>query len=146
MTRDSFMQSNLALQATAYVGRTVLVRQNRAFLAGCSGMQVFIDVPEHGIDMLLSVFSLEKTLQKQWLVTQVNPGLLPVYWDGLNQRNLPVPPGYYFLLAQSKSGLDIPVLMTANVDSVSIGDHGEGLLLNVSGRGDLTLDQVRLID
>lgn len=134
------MQSSQALQATTFVGRTVMVVSDSVQLDRERPRAVFIDVPENVHEIMVSVYSQTGDLLKRLCLESVTAGLMPLYWD---ER---LPNGLYRLLvnadAEGKSTL-LPVMIIANVDSVNLGKQGEGLLLNVAGIGELAFEQVR---
>ncbi|KTD49997.1 flagellar basal body rod modification protein [Legionella quinlivanii] len=142
------LQSNQALQASSLVGRKVLVNSNTVKLAADGESKISVDLPAPVNKITASIYSETGELIRQIPLGQHGMGLFDFSWDGMNQQGERVPAGNYAIKVNGIfDGKEVALrtMTAANVDSVSLGQNGEGVKLNVAGIGSLTLDQVRQI-
>lgn len=148
---DSFMtqyQSTQALQASAMVGRTVLVPGSEAPLDANGAISGVVDIPASTGDMKISVYNQSGELVNQFDMGQQLAGSLPFIWDGTNSDGEYMPYDEYTIKAEASIGGEskqLSTLLSANVNSVSIGQAG-GITLNLSGMGSIPLENVREIN
>ncbi|MCL9685381.1 flagellar hook assembly protein FlgD [Legionella maioricensis] len=144
----SSLQSNQALQASALVGRKVLVNSDHLSLGSEGDVKAAIDMPSGLSNLTASVYSESGELIKTIPLGQPTPGFFQFAWDGTGQNNQRMAAGNYKISVRGTySGKEVSLntMTSANVDSVSLGQNGEGLKLNVAGVGSVSLDQVRQI-
>lgn len=146
---SSSLQSNQALQASALVGRNVLVPSDTANLVRGGAVEGIATLPAAGRGVSLDVYNASTgELVKQVPLGDQPAGELHFTWDGTNQANQAVPAGSYkFAVAGSigQENLQFGTHLLANVDSVTLGTNGEGLKLNVAGVGQINLNEVKQI-
>ncbi len=138
------LQSNQALQASALVGRKVMVNTNNLKLGGEGDVQLGIDVIPGVNKLTASVYSSTGELIKTFSLGQPAPGHHQFSWDGTGENGQRVVPGDYQIKVQGERDGKVGALATtisSNVDSVSVGQYG-GVVLNVAGIGNVSLDQV----
>lgn len=144
----SSLQSNQALQASALVGRKVLVNSNQLNLGAEGDVKTAIDMSPGVSNLTASVYSESGELIKTIPLGQPKDGFFQFGWDGTGQNNQRVAAGKYKIEVRGMySGKEVSLntMTSANVDSVSLGQNGEGLKLNVAGVGSVSLDKVRQI-
>ncbi|MGL5742075.1 MAG: flagellar hook assembly protein FlgD [Legionella sp.] len=144
----SSLQSNQALQASALVGRKVLVNSNSLKLEAECDVKTAVDLPAGVSKLSASIYSESGELVKTIPLGQPETGFFQFNWDGTGGDNNRVKQGKYKIEVHGVYGgkdVSIKTMTSANVDSVSIGQNGEGLKLNVAGVGPVSLDQVRQI-
>lgn len=144
----SSLQSNQALQASALVGRKVLINSNALNLGAEGETKAAIDMQSGVNNINAYIYSDAGELIKTIPLGQPEPGFFQFAWDGMGQNNERSPAGKYKVEVRGIYGgkeVSFKTMTTANIDSVSLGQNGEGLKLNVSGAGSVTLDQVRQI-
>lgn len=144
----SSLQSNQALQASALVGRKVLVHSDHLSLGAAGDVNVAIDMLAGLSNLTASVYSESGDLVKTILLRQPDPGFFQFGWDGTGQNNQRSAMGNYKVEVRGIYGgkeVSLKTMTSANVDSVSLGQNGEGLRLNVAGVGFVPLDKVRQI-
>ncbi len=144
----SSLQSNQALQASALVGRKVLVNSDKLALGAEGEVKAAIDMPAGLSNLSASIYSESGELIKTMPLGQPEPGFFQFAWDGKGQNEQRAPAGKYRVEVHGTySGQEVALktMTSANVDSVSLGQNGEGLKLNVAGVGSVFLDQVRQI-
>lgn len=137
--------SDQALQASGLVGRNVLVPSEFSALdAENPTISGAVELPLSAPSVSLRVTDATGSLVRQ-IDLGANPqGLVNFTWDGLDDNGAPVPTGVYRFEAQGiQTGTveSIPVLLESQVDSVSFGGS-QGVLLNVRGVGQLSLNEV----
>lgn len=144
----SSLQSNQALQASALVGRKVMVNSNQLQLGNEGEVKAAMDVPPGLDNARAMVFSSSGELVKTIQLGRPNPGFFQFNWDGTGDNNQRLAAGGYKIEVHGTyegAERSLKTLTSANVDSVSLGQNGEGLKLNVAGVGPITLDEVRQI-
>lgn len=142
------LQSNQALQASSLVGRKVLVNSDNMTIEQEGGAKVVVDVPAPVENLSASIYSANGELIRTIPLGQHDVGMFDFNWDGLNQSNEHVAAGKYRVQINGVyQGQEVALktMTAANVDSVSLGQNGEGIKLNVAGIGVVGLDQVRQI-
>lgn len=142
------LQSNQALQASALVGRKVLVHSDSLSLGSEGEVKTAIDMPAGLSNPTASIYTESGELLKTIPLGQPAPGFFQFNWDGTGQNNQRLAAGNYKIKVNGVYGgqeVALKTMTSANIDSVSLGQNGEGLKLNVSGVGSISLDQVRQI-
>ena len=140
--------SDQALQASNLVGRDVLVPASFGFLEEGEAVTGAIELPESSPSVALRIVDAAGEVVRQFDLGARPGGLVNFSWDGLNAQGQPVPPGAYSFQAQSVqlgASESAPVFINSLVESVSFGGDGRGVVLNVRGIGELTLNDVRQI-
>jgi flagellar basal-body rod modification protein FlgD len=146
---ESSWQSNQALQASALVGRSVLVPASSAQHAEGQSMKGAIELPS-------SVAGLKVTIENAAgeVVRTMDLGTQPAgshafTWDGLKDNGQAAISGEYKVKAQALQdgkNTSFTTYVQANVDSVTISKNGQPLQLNVAGIGAVGLDQIKAIN
>ncbi|WP_454783917.1 flagellar hook assembly protein FlgD [Legionella sp. WA2024007413] len=142
------LQSNQALQASALVGRKVLVNSNALQLGVEGDAKAAVDIPPGLSNLNASIYSESGELIKTIPLGQPSPGFFQFNWDGTGNDSNRVKEGKYKIEVHAVYGgqeVSLKTMTSTNVDSVSLGQNGEGLKLNVAGIGPISLDQVRQI-
>lgn len=151
--KDSFtglsdtLQSNQALQASGMVGRTVLVPSNVASLT-TAGLHSMIDLTERVDELKVSVYDSSGQLVSSAAMGPQSKGMLRFDWDGRSKEGQMLPPGNYVVKAESLMGGVSTAASTyslARVESVSLGQGGRGVTLNLAGGGSSTLSDVKQV-
>ncbi len=140
--------SDQALQASNLVGRQVLVPSNFAALEAEQEITGGIELPVSSPGVNLQITDSSGRLVRQLSLGPNPQGIAPFAWDGLDDTGNPAPPGAYRIEAQAvQSGVSesVPVFINAEVQSVTFGGSTGGVVLNVAGVGELTLDQIKQI-
>lgn len=152
--KDSFGQvagalySNQALQASALVGRSVLVSGNTAKLAENGEIQGAIDVPANTDRVTITIHDAIGQPVKQLELGAQGKGLVDFTWDGRDQDGNRMPAGTYQISAGARVDGDMVAadsLVHAPVESVTLLSGGQGLTLSLGGVGDRDLTEIRKI-
>lgn len=142
------LQSNQALQASAFVGRKVLVNCDHLTIDAEGEVKIVIDISSNLTWLNVSVYTISEVLIKTITLEQPEPGFFQFNWDGIGGSGQRVKEGIYKVAARAiheGKELYLKTMICANVDSVSLDPNGEGFKLNVSGVGAISLDQIRQI-
>jgi flagellar basal-body rod modification protein FlgD len=149
--------SGQALQATSLVGTSVTVPGSEASLRLNDVVSGSITVPFSTNDMSVNIYD-----ESGSLVDQVPVGLQPAgetvfRWDGYNmeingemmdwQSNNEegLPPGAYkfeVMASQSGENTQLETALSANVNSVTVGDDGK-LTINLAGIGPVSMSDIK---
>lgn len=142
------LQSNQALQASALVGRKVLINSDSLKLEKEGDVKTAIEIPPGANNLNAFIYGESGELIKTIPLGAQEPGFFQFAWDGVGQDGKRVAEGKYKIAVHATyMGREIAfnTMTSANVDSVSLGQNGDGLKLNVAGVGPVSLDQVRQI-
>lgn len=142
------LQSNQALQASALVGRKVLVPSNILQLGTEGYIKIAVDVVPNLFDLNAFIYSESGDIIKIIPLGQLTLGFCHFSWDGTGNNHSRMKEGKYPIEVHginSGKRIFLKTMVYGNIDSVSLSQNGEGLKLNVSGIGQVSLDQVRQI-
>lgn len=153
LTMEQFsagMLSNQALQATALVGRSVLVPSSVGHLQSGSALTGAVDLPVSTGNLTLSVFDQSGALVRRLPLGVQDAGNVRFSWDGFDDNGLAVPAGRYRVAAEAYidgEPQQVAVAVNANVDSVTTGGQGGSVILNLEGAlGSVSLNDVLQIN
>lgn len=141
--------SNQALQASALLGREVLVSRPTGWLpADGAGISGAVDLPSAAQQVRIQVISGSGAVVRSFDLGPQGAGLARFTWDGLADDSSRLPEGAYSLRAQSINGTSqtaVQALVAAPVESVTIGAGQGGLSLSLRGLGEVPFGDVRQI-
>jgi flagellar basal-body rod modification protein FlgD len=142
------LYSNQALQASALVGRTVLVSSEQASLGAGGAVSGVVELSASTPKLDVAVYDQAGSLVRRVSLGQQASGLIPFSWDGRTDSGAIAAPGTYRLKAEAiLDGHNVAqeTLVTSRVDSVTLGRGAEGITVNLNGLGPVGFDQVRQI-
>lgn len=142
------MQSNQALQASALVGRSVLMESDKLNLGADDVPKIGIEPPPGVSNLTAFIYSETGELISKFPIENTKPGFSEFSWNGMNQSNERAPEGKYKVEVHcTYAGKEEQLVTstTSRVNSVSLGQNGEGLRLNVDGMGSVLLKDVKQI-
>ncbi len=139
------MSSNQALQASSLVGRSVLTQSDQLVFTGesLSRGQINLDQPADNMKVIITKPNGE--LVSSFSVDQPKLGKNEFAWDGTNQDGELVGAGLYNIKVEVSSRgktENAPVQVYTPVSSVSMGNNGSGIVLNLLGIGAVKLADV----
>ncbi|MBM7059586.1 flagellar hook assembly protein FlgD [Pseudomonas sp. UL073] len=141
-------QSSQALQASSLVGRKVIVPTEKAVVDTSETFKASLVLPVSSSNVYVNVYdSNGATVNRINLGTQA-AGNVSFMWDGKDASGNLMPPGTYKFEAQASYAdgtKGLYTLLPANVDSVTLGQSGSELQLNLAGIGSVPLSQVQII-
>lgn len=144
----SQFRSSQALQASAMVGRSVVVPSETAVFDGIRNVSGFVDLPSSASGLTLSVVSNSGELLNQVDMGPQAAGQIPFEWAGRDSSGNILPPGSYQLKAEARiagTTESVSTLVSQNVNSVSIAADGT-VSLNLSGLGPVSIGDIRQIN
>ncbi|WP_097461754.1 flagellar hook assembly protein FlgD [Mangrovitalea sediminis] len=146
---SSQFRSQQALQASAMVGRSVVAQSNTASLGASGKISGFADLANATNDLKVQVLDSSGSLVKTMDLGQQPAGQVAFNWDGKDAGGNSMPTGSYTLNAVASDGAggsaQVPTLISANVNSVSIGSDGS-ITLNLADMGSVPLSSVTQIN
>lgn len=129
------LQSNQALQASSLVGRTVLVPTNVGTLPVDGPMSGAIDLPEASNMVSLTIQDGSGQVVRRLELGSHASGEVYFNWDGLTDGATPAQAGRYYITASAEingEAVALEPLVNASVASVTLGQGGQGLTLNLT--------------
>ena len=141
-------QSSQALQASSLVGRKVIIPSEKAVVDTSETFKASLVLPQSSSNVYVNVYSSDGSLATQLNMGAQEAGQVSFMWDGKNSDGETMPPGTYKFEAQASINGEtkgLYTLLPANVDSVTLGQSGGELLLNLAGLGAVPLSQVQII-
>jgi flagellar basal-body rod modification protein FlgD len=141
-------QSNQALQASTMVGRNVLVPGTEVQLEADKDMKFALDLDRPASNVIVNINDSRGQLVHRIELGTQQAGFLNVQWNGLNKDGNRLTPGSYSISAEIHQGDTVTAgdtLISAQVESVTLGQAGQDLTLTVSGLGDISMSQIRKI-
>lgn len=148
--------SNQALQASSLVGRSVTVPSETSRLMEGSIVNGTANLENSTSDMRINIYNSSGSLVGEVPVGSQPAGDVAFRWDGqsmeINGELLdwsggeePLPPGEYrfeALATQDGESQQLDTALSANVNSVNLGDDGQ-LTLNLAGIGPVNISKVK---
>lgn len=142
----SSLVSNQALQASALVGRSALVRATTLGIVAGQPVAGAVELPSGASGVSVAIRDGQgQTIRTLELGSQAE-GLVAFAWDGLDDDGAPAPAGRYSFAAQYRSGTETvaaDTLLRAPIDSVLLG--ADGFNVELRGIGELPFTAVREI-
>ena len=129
------LQSNQALQASSLVGRTVLVPSAVGSLPNGGSLSGSVDLPASGNSTAVNIFDGSGQLMRRLELGFQSAGDVYFNWDGLTDSGTPAPTGRYYMSADAVINgetVALQTLVSASVESVTLGQGGQGLTLNLT--------------
>lgn len=144
---NGLYRSNQALQATALVGRDVLVSGNVGYLDAANALSGVIH-PDGvaATDVLVTIKDASGQTVRQVNLGSITSEDTPFVWDGADQNGQRLPVGAYTMDITGRVGGDVESLRTsmyANVNSVSIVNNNGDMLLNLNGLGQISSNSIQ---
>jgi len=144
----SAMLSNQALQASAMVGRTVLIPAAEAELKEGGNIQGSIELPSSTSALAVGIYDTAGQLVRQITMGPQQGGNVGFNWNGLMDSGEIAPAGRYQIKAITQvdgEPFAAETFVAAKVDSVILGRFGQEVTLNLGAMGQLGLSDVKQI-
>ncbi|MCP4299199.1 MAG: flagellar hook assembly protein FlgD [Gammaproteobacteria bacterium] len=139
------MQDNQALQAAGLVGHSVLAVTDIAHLNDDASVKGGIELESSAGNVQIDVTNGAGELVQRLNLGQQPPGLVRFTWDGNDSSGERADSGLYQVTARVIRGTDIESAATvveAEIQSVTLGQFGGGMTLNLVGGQEMPLGQV----
>lgn len=141
-------QSSQALQASSLVGRKVIVPADKAVVDTSETFKASLVLPTSSSNVFVNVYDSTGASVGRVNMGAQEAGNISFMWDGKDSSGKVLPPGTYRFEAQATyqgETKGLYSLLPANVDSVTLGQNGGELMLNLAGVGSIGLSQVQVI-
>jgi len=134
-----------ALQAANLVGHSVLAVTDIGYLGANESVNGLIELESSASGVQIDILNESGELLQTLNLGEQPAGLVRFSWDGLNSAGEMVDPGQYQFKARVTRGTQVESAATAiqsDIESVTLGQFGGDMLLNLTGGGSLSLGQV----
>jgi flagellar basal-body rod modification protein FlgD len=134
-----------ALQAANMVGRSVLAVTDVAYLGAEGKVNGLIELESSASNVQIEILNEAGEVLQTLNLGEQPAGLVRFSWDGRNSAGEQLDPGQYQFKARVVRGTQVESAATAlqsSIESVTLGQFGAGMLLNLTGGGSLSLGQV----
>ncbi len=142
------LTSNQALQASALVGRNVLVAGSDSQLFDNGTISGQINLEENASNLRLEVRDSAGQVVRNIAFTGANEGDVDFVWDGNNDEGERMEQGNYsvaaFGLVNGKTE-QLNTSVVTRVDSVNLGNTDGRILVNLSGIGQVDFSEIKQI-
>ncbi|MFT6733157.1 MAG: flagellar basal-body rod modification protein FlgD [Polaribacter sp.] len=142
------LTSNQALQASSLVGRQVLIPSTVAFMPEEGGISGQINLPSHANNLRFEIRNANGETVRRVDVGDRDAGDIEFFWDGKNEEDEFLSEGQYEIVAfASVNGQaeQVPTSIRAQVQSVNLGGGFGGIVLNLTGLGQINFDEVKAV-
>ncbi|MET1255020.1 flagellar hook assembly protein FlgD [Aliikangiella maris] len=142
------LTSNQALQASALVGRNVLIEGNEGYLMNESVMAGQLNLDQTTTNIRFEIKDPAGQVIRSIEVGTQEAGDIDFIWDGNNNDGERMPPGNYIVAAYGQVGGSTEQLktsMVARVESVNLGGSEGRILLNLTGLNQIDFNEVKEI-
>ena len=142
------LQSSQALQASSMVGRKVLVPGSMATLSEGTPMKAGIELDKNVSDLKVSIMDDKGALVKEFNLGTKQAGVAHFTWDGMLSPDKKAMSGNYTIRAIANvdgKSESLKTLITDTVQSVSLGQGGQGVSLSLANAGSAGLADVKEI-
>ncbi len=139
------LRDEQALQAANLVGRTVLAQANSGFFDGSAPVGGAVELGAAAGSVQIDITDRSGQLIRTLNLGEQAAGTVRFDWDGRGPDGDVMPPGEYGIAARVVRGQNVesvPAYLRANVESVTLGQFGGGMTLNLAGGGNLSLNQI----
>jgi|APFre7841882590_1041340.scaffolds.fasta_scaffold05933_3 flagellar basal-body rod modification protein FlgD len=140
------LQSLQSLQASSLVGRQVMVAGDHGYLAQGGSLQGSVALTEDVNDLTVTVTDSSGQPIRHLSLGKQSVGPVAFSWNGMDDRGNKVVPGIYQLHAQTAvngAAKEVETWVRSTVQSVSLGQGGQGMTLNLAGLGTQDFSTVR---
>ena len=137
--------SNQALQASALVGRDVFIPGDVAALTPGENFSGVAALPQSTSSLSISIYDTAGSIVRTIDMGSQGEGTVPFEWDGTDDAGQGVPAGPYRVVANATINGDnvaVGTLVSDTVESVTIGQSGQGTILNLASLGSVGLADI----
>ena len=141
------LQSSQALQASSMVGRTVKVETDTAYLTDDKDINGTVYLSSDATDVAMNIYNDKGVRVSDVSLGEQTAGEIAFSFNGKDAEGNRLPAGKYRFEVLAKNGyrsIQMPIALSANVDSVTIGKNGT-YSLNVAGYGSVSINDVKEI-
>lgn len=139
------IQDEQALQAANLVGHSVLAVTDIGYLAENGLINGAVEVDSAVSNVQIDITNSSGELVQRLNLGEQSAGMTRFSWDGMDSSGERAPADHYQVTARVVRGNNvesIPTLIEADIESVTLGQFGSGMTLNLFGGDALSLRQV----
>jgi len=139
------IQDNQALQAAGLVGHSVLAVTDIGHLGDGNSMKGGIELESSAGNVQIDITNGSGELVQRLNLGQQPPGLVRFEWDGVSASGDRADSGLYQVTARVVRGTNVesaPTVIESEIQSVTLGQFGSGMTLNLLGGQEMPLGQV----
>ncbi|WP_144395152.1 flagellar hook assembly protein FlgD [Pleionea sediminis] len=144
-TLASSLSSNQALQASSLVGRSVMVPTSIGYLGQEGSVEGRVTLNQPTQNVWVEVKDQSGQVVRRFEMGSFGQGDLPVEWDGMSDTGERMPEGAYSINVYGQVGgttEQLGTVMKAQVNSVNLGGGTGGVVLNLTGLGQVKLSDI----
>jgi len=139
------MQDNQALQAAGLVGHSVLAVTDIGYLGSSGPLKGAVELESSASNVQIDITDETGALVQRLNLGQQPPGLVNFSWDGIASDGNRADTGHHKISARVVRGTSIESAVTVielEIESVTLGQFGGAMSLNMSGGQSMPLGQV----
>ena len=139
------IQGEQALQAANLVGRSVMAVSDSGYLEDGGQINGVVELASSASAVEIDILDASGELVQRLTLGEQPAGIARFSWDGKNAAGERMDPGQYKIAARVVRGGQVESTATAieaSIESVTLGQFGSGMLLNLSGGSTMSLSQV----
>ena len=151
---DSFAEfsasitSGQALQASALVGKSVLIPSDKGIVSLDKNLSGEVMLNNSTDSLQISFQNANGDTLKTIQLGQQKEGNVSFEWDGLLDDGTHAEPGEYKIIAEAKiegNNTELETHVNAGVESVAMGGASKGVMLTLTGLGEVGFNDVKKI-
>lgn len=142
------VQSTSALQASSLVNQNVVVTSDEGYFGEGEPLQGAVKLTENVKDLTIGIYDSNGQEVRRLAVGDRPAGDVNFSWDGIDSRGAQRPSGTYQIKAEGVvdgQASNFATQLQARVESVTLGQGGQGVTLNLAGLGRRDLSDVQEI-
>ncbi|MBT8098756.1 MAG: flagellar hook assembly protein FlgD [Gammaproteobacteria bacterium] len=139
------IQDEQALQAANLVGHSVLAISDIAYLADGSDINAAVELDGSASNVQIDITNSAGELVRRLNLGEQPSGVSRFSWDGLDASGERVPSDHYQITARVQRGNNVESALTlveSDIESVTLGQFGGAMTLNLIGGEAMSLRQV----
>jgi len=143
------IQDEQALQAANLVGRSVLAVTDIGYLADSGLVNGAVEIDGAVSNVQIEITNVAGEVVQRLNLGEQTAGLARFSWDGMNADGERAPTDHYQITARVVRGNNVEsaaTLIEADIESVTLGQFGGGMTLNLFGGDALSLRQIYQIN
>lgn len=145
---SSSLTSNQALQASALVGRNVLVAGSQGYLADAHGIGGQLNLEKNTDNIYFEIKNSSGELVRRIQVGSQSAGDIDFVWDGNNDAGEQMQQGVYSIAAfgiVNGKNEQLNTSIVSRVESVSLGNSDGKILINLAGLNQIELSEIKQV-
>lgn len=141
----SSLRDEQALQASNLVGRTVLANTDIGYFDGAEPMGGAVELGAAAASVQIDITDISGQLVRRIDLGEQAAGTVRFDWNGKDEDGDDAVTGHYQVTARVIRGENVesvPAYIRANIESVTLGQFGGGMTLNLTGGESMSLGQI----